>query len=811
MFRPPIRFGLRPAVAVFALAAAAFVLLPSAQAQTTASLSGQVTDPSGAVVNNAKITLRNTLTGFNQSVPAAADGTYQMTGIPLRTYELLVEADGFQPQQKSLTFANAAAQVVNVQLAVKSAETTTTVSAFTAVDLVTPEDTGTRAQINQKQIEQLALAVGNRGLETVVQTFPGFAQNANGAIHPRGAHTQLSFIIDGMPVTDQLTGAFANSVDPNIVQNVEIFTGNIPAEFGAKIAAVVNVNTKSGIGTGRKFSGSTSLSAAGFDTFGQVTQFAGQGKKLGYSGLVNTMKSNRYLDSVSLDNLHNGGNSTRGFLRLDYQATDNDILRWNFMSGRAPFQLANLRSQHANGMNQRQELDDFSTAFNWVRTLDARSTYEMNYSVRTSTSTLLPSVGDTPVTASQERRLTTVALNHRYGTVRGRHNIRGGIDLQRIPLREQFTFGITDPGFNTEDSEEYVATLVPFDLSRGGRLFRFDERGTGGFYSGHLQDSIKIGDLQLSLGLRFDSYRFLVDENSWQPRVGASYFIKKTGTVLRASYNRLLQTPQNENLLLSSSDKANVLVDPEIRALSGGQAARIRPERQNLMEVGFQQSLGRRFSLNSSFYHKNARNQQDVNNFFNTPIVFPLQLAAIRVNSVESRLVMTPWRGFSGSLAATHARAISTPPFVGGLYIGNGNVTLLNEGPFVIDHDQRLSMQGVLNYNHRRGYYVNLSMRHDSGLVTGGADPAVVAQDPDYFDLLPYVNLLSDPPRTKPRTITDIVFGYEHIRQERKRWDVNVQVSNLSNQTALYNFQSAFVGTRVVQPRTFGARVRFFF
>jgi hypothetical protein len=615
----------------------------------------------------------------------------------------------------------------------------------------------------------------------VVQTFPGFAQNANGSIHPRGAHTQMSFIIDGMPITDQLTGAFANAVDPNIVQNVEIFTGNIPAEYGAKIAAVVNVNTKSGLGADRRFTGSTAVSAAGYDTLGQVTQFAGKSNRFGYSGLVNTMKSNRYLDSVSLDNLHNGGNSTRGFLRLDYQASDRDIFRVNFLTGRAPFQLANLRSQHANGMNQRQELGDFSTAFNWVRTIDAASTYEM----------------------------TTVALTHRYATVRGRHNIRGGVDLQRIPLREQFSFGITDPQFNHPDSEEYVATLVPFDLSRGGRLFNFSERATGGFYTGHVQDSIKLGDFQVSLGLRYDVYRFLVDQTMWQPRVGASYHLKRTGTVFRASYNRLMQTPQNENLLVSSSEKAQVLVDPAIREATGVQ--RISPERQNLMEVGFQQSLGRRFSVNSSFYHKNARNQQDVNNFFNTPIVFPLQLLAIRVNSVESRLVMTPWKGLSGSLAATHARAISTPPFVGGLYIGNGNVTLLNEGPFVIDHDQRLSLQSVVNYTHRRGFYSTVSLRHDSGLVTGGADPDVVREDPDYADLLPYVNLLSDPPRTKPRTIVDVVAGYERIRNDRRQWDFNVQVLNIGNQTALFNFQSAFVGTRVVQPRTVGARLRFYF
>jgi hypothetical protein len=523
------------------------------------------------------------------------------------------------------------------------------------------------------------------------------------------------------------------------------------------------------------------------------------------------MKSNRYLDSVSLDNLHNGGHSTRAFLRLDYQASAKDSLRMNVLGGRAPFQLANLRSQHLNGMNQRQTLNDVSTAFNWVRTIDASSTWETNASVRTSGSRLDPSGGDTPVTAFQDRRLTTFNLSNRYGVVRGRHTVRAGVDFQRFPMREEFRFGITDRNFNDPQSEEYIPTLLPFDLSRRGTLFQFKAQGTGGFYSAHVQDQYKIGDWQFSAGIRFDAYRFLVDRHSWQPRLGASYHLKATGTVFRASYNRLFQTPQNENILLSNSDRASVLVAPDVRETVGGAVVRIQPEQQNLYEVGLQQSLGQRFSWNGSFYHKGGRNQQDVNNFFNTPIIFPMQLAAIRVNSFESRLLITPWKGVSGNLALTSSRAISTPPFTGGLYIGNGNVALLNERPFVIDHDQRISMQGVLQYTHKTGFYSTVSMRHDSGLVTGFADPAVVAADPDYFDLLPLVRLEQDPPRTQPRTLVDLVLGYEHSVNDCKRWDVNVQLTNLTDRQALYNFQSPFVGTRVVQPRTAGVRLRWFF
>jgi hypothetical protein len=757
------------------------------------------------------VTLANPLTGFEQHVETASDGTYSMINIPLRNYELRVQASGFALHQQTITLSSAASIPLDVRLILKTVRDSTTVSAFETIELVTPEDTGTRVQINAKEIEHLALQVGNRGLESVVQTFPGFAQNANGSIHPRGAHTQMSFVIDGMPITDQLTGAFSNSIDPNIVQNVEVFTGNIPPEYGAKVAAVVNVNTKSGFGTARTFTGSTALSWSGFDTLGQVTQFSGQHKRFGYSGLINTMKTHRFLDSVSLDNLHNGGNSTRGIARLDYQASDQDLFRIDILAGRAGFQLANLRSQQANGMDERQDLTDFATAANWVRTLNPLSTWEMNYSIRTSASRLHPSLGDTPVTASQDRRLTTVTLKHRYSATHGRQTIRAGLDIQRFPLREQFAFGVTDPAFNDPASEGYIPTLLPYDLSRAGRVFQFSGRGTGGLYSAHIQDQIKLGGWQVSLGLRYDIYRFLVDAAQWQPRVGVSYFLKRTGTVFRASYNRLLQTPQNENILISNSDQASVLVAPDVRETAGGAVVPIKPERQNLYELGVQQALGRRWSVNSSFYHKDGRNQADVNNFFNTPIVFPMQLQAIRVNSVESRLVLTEWQGLSGSLSVTHSRAISTPPFTGGLYIGNGNVTLLNERPFVIDHDQKISLQSIVSYNHRRGFYGTISTRFDSGLVTGYSDPAVVAAEPDYYDLLPYVDLLSDPPRTRSRTIMDVVAGYTRTVNDRRKWDLNFQVSNITNKTALFNFQSAFVGTRVIQPRTFGMRLRFYF
>ena len=111
----------------------------------------------------------------------------------------------------------------------------------------------------------------------------------------------------------------------------------------------------------------------------------------------------------------------------------------------------------------------------------------------------------------------------------------------------------------------------------------------------------------------------------------------------------------------------------------------------------------------------------------------------------------------------------------------------------------------------KSGFYSTFSARYDYGLVANPSDPVQVARDPDFADLLPYVNLTAQTPRVRPRTILDLSAGYEFKKDGRRRYDVSAQVSNLTNRTALYNFQSVFVGTRVVAPITAGLRFRLYF
>ena len=778
----------------------------SAWAQVTTTIRGVVRDEQRATVPGASVTVRHAASGLERFTTTDGSGLFEIANLPLGSHDVTVALPGFSPHQQRIEATSGLPVHVEAALAV---------APITDAVQVTPEHTaidttsaGTRHAVSVTRIERMPVAVSSRGIEAVLVAFPGFAQNANGAIHPRGAHNQMTFLIDGLAISDQLTGAFANSLDVAVVQTAELLTGNIPAEFGSKVSGVAVLNTRSGRGTGRPLTGALSLAGGGFHTAQGSLQLGGESGRVGYFGSATAMRTDRFLDQVSLDNLHNDGQFARGFGRVDVALNDRSHVRVHAMGGASRFELANQRSQHASGQDQRQQLDDVSLWTSFVRTLDQASTFEATSGYRTTTAVLLPSAGDTPVTAAQDRRLSTITLSSRYNRGAGRHSVRGGIDWQRFPVSERFSMGFTSPSFNEPGAPGFNDALLPYDLTRGGSLFVFADEQAGSQLSAFAQSTLNFSRLTLNLGVRYDDYQFLVKGRQLQPRIGLAYAFRDDTIVVRASYNRNYQTPPNENLLLSNSEIASRLAPASVQEALGSTYRPIQPERQNVYEVGAQISLGNVASFDSAAYYKESRDQQDNNNFFDTGIIFPTTLSRIEVTGAEARLTVLPRRGISGSLSATTGRAISSPPFTGGLFLGQDAVDLLSAGPFAIDHDQRLGVQGLLTIDPAGPWWSSASVRHDSGLVSNPSDPAEVAADPDFSDLLPYVNLGADPPRVRPRTIVDLAAGVDlKDARGRKTWTAQVQITNVTNRVALYNFQSVFVGTRLVAPRTLSVRV----
>ena len=205
-------------------------------------LRGVVLDSQGGVIPGVDVRLVKSLTALERTTTVGSDGTFQLTNIPLDTYELRVELAGFAPHVRAVDLRTSVP--VDLKIILELAAQSTSVTVTPETPLVDTSSAGTRNQVSMAQIEQMPAPVGSRGIESILVSFPGFAQNANGAIHPRGAHNQMTFVVDGLPISDQLTGAFANALDAGIVQAAELMTGNVPAEFGSKVSGVAVITSR---------------------------------------------------------------------------------------------------------------------------------------------------------------------------------------------------------------------------------------------------------------------------------------------------------------------------------------------------------------------------------------------------------------------------------------------------------------------------------------------------------------------------------------------------------------------------------------
>jgi hypothetical protein len=470
---------------------------------------------------------------------------------------------------------------------------------------------------------------------------------------------------------------------------------------------------------------------------------------------------------------------------------------------------------------------------------------------------------DTPATQSQSRRLMNYGLRGDLSLVTGWHDIKIGVDLKQTRLLERFSFGLTDPTFNPvcvdgagssagpltvtdpancpglglSANPNLIPGLVPFDLTRGGSLFQFDGRHNINQYATYVQDSIRLGNLTLNAGVRFDAYYGMTSGNALEPRVGLAYNIKRTSTVLRTAYSRTFETPFNENLILSSSVGG---LAGDVFGSTG--VAALKPGLRNQYNAGLQQGLGRWLLVDADYFWKYTQNAYDFSTLLNTTITFPVAWKQSKIDGVTARVSTVDLHGLRAYFTLGHNRARYFPPEDGGLLTPNP------PGVFRIDHDQALQTTLNLRYQrHKNAEWVSFIWRYDSGMVVSGVPDAAAAMaltpnqqvtiglacNGTYATVenpvaacggtvtsklltLPQTGMENDdhnPDRVKPRNLLDAGVGTDNLLHAEgpRRILLSLTMANLTNQVALYNFLSTFSGTHFVEPRSLRASIGFSF
>jgi hypothetical protein len=409
--------------------------------------------------------------------------------------------------------------------------------------------------------------------------------------------------------------------------------------------------------------------------------------------------------------------------------------------------------------------------------------------------------------------------------------------------------------------------LAPYDLTRSGSYYNYvghtDVKELGLF----IEDQIKVGDWLFNLGLREDVYNGLTAANQTQPRVGVAYNIKPTASVLRISYARTLETPFNENLVLSSEGCSNAVLAP-LLACTSGVAGTLQPGFRNEFHAGLQQAFGKRVVVSGEYIWKYTHNAFDFSVLGNTPITFPIDWHNSKIPGYALHVEVPQYHNVSAYVVMSSVAARFFPPQVAGAGATVGATGL----PFRIDHDEKFNQESHLQYTFSRGKVLNglwggFNWRFDSGQVAGSVpcynpltndpnsacgptstllngQPAVLlgglTADEEFQaglmcngvkatpgNPLPAVCLASEytsslvkipspgtgdndhnPQRIQPRDLFDASLGKDNLfHADHYKVNLDLTAINVTDKYALYNFLSTFSGTHYVTPRALTAKI----
>jgi len=717
-----------------------------AQSGSSTSISGTIVDPSGAVVVDATIEVRNPVSGFSRSTVSDSAGKFTVPNVPFNPYHVTVTGQGFAPYAQDVDVRSSVPVTLNITLKVSGSSEVVTVES-TAEDLL--ENTSTfHTDVDRGLFDKMPLESRSSSLSSLVTlASPGIAADSNGLFHGMGDHAENSFSVDGQPITDQQSKVFSNQIPLDSVASLEVITGAPPAEFGEKTSVVINVTTRSGQGVTTPH-GAVTASYGSFGTSNVGFNLAYGGQKWGNFIAVNGLNSGRFLDPPEFTVIHARGNEENLFDRVDYQVSKADAIQVNLGFTRSWFQNPNsfdnvlhIGQTDPSGnplgpTDQRSQIKTFNIAPSWTRVLNNNTVFTLGAFVRRDQYNYYPSPNLfddlSPIqqeTVAQDRSLTNAGLRSNVSYVKGIHNVKIGATYQHTFLNENDHLGIVDNAFlpsqtdangnpcfvNNVALDSPCTDLLPFDLTRGGSLFLFKGHTDVKQTALYIQDQITKGNWSFNVGLRGDFYNGLTSHKEAEPRLGIAYNIKRSNTILRVSYARLLETPFNENLIVSSTGCSDAVMNPLLGCAALG-VTPLSPGWRNEFHAGVQQAFGRYLVFSGEYIWKYTHNGYDFSILGNTPIFFPVAWHNSKIPGFAGRVSVPNIHGFSALVVFSSVAARFFLPQLSGA----GATPSAPGGVFRIDHDEKFNQTTHLQYQPwQRGPWIGFNWRYDSGLVAG--------------------------------------------------------------------------------------------
>ena len=765
---------------VFLFSGLLWLAIPLGAQSNTGELRIKVTDPAGLGIKSS-VQLVSEANQIRKTLLTDDVGNVVAKLLPFGVYRVEVQREGFAPFSDSVEVRSAIPAEYHVTLRIAPMSTSVTVN--DADTLIDPHRSGTINRIGKDTIADRTTSLPGRSLQDLINSQPGWLYEGNAVLHPRGSEYQTQLVVDGIPLTDNRSPSFGPEIEADDVQSMSIYTAGIPAEYGRKMGGVVEMTTTKDPGLG--LHGEAVLAGGSFDTADGylLTQYEWGKNTVGVNaeGAV----TDRYLNPPVLQNFTN--NATTGDFGASYERdfSNHDRLSFSARHEFSRFLVPNELVQEAAG--QRQDRNNFETMgiVSYQHVFSQNVVGDLHGMVRDDSEGFTSNPFSTPIIVFQQNGFRegyfkgTISIHH------GNQEWKAGVESDSTFLREQFSDVITD--------------FSQFDPGTPA-TFSFAANRPDLEQSAFVQDLIRAGKWTVSAGLRWDHYQLLVNQNAVSPRLGVSRYFQSADLILHAAYDRVFQTPDFENILLSSS-AAVVSLDPEVLRIP------VQPSHGNYYEVGFTKGFFQKLRLDVNGFDRRVNNFADDDQLLNTAVSFPIAFRKANIYGAEGKLDLPHWGRLSGFVSYSYMVGTAYLPVTGGLFLGDQATSALSQtsGRFWVSQDQRNTLRMRFRYQLAERLWVALGGEYGSGLPVefDGTEQQAVAQYGQA--IVDRVNFATG--RVRPSLSIDLSAGADLWKKDKRSVRFQADIQNLNDRLNVIDFAGLFSGNSIAPPRSYDLRL----
>ena len=304
----------------FAFLICAFAVHTTAQ-QARGELQIEVRDPQqrGTAATGDLVSESNQV---KKTFSIGADGKYLVAELPFGVYRLSITAEGFAVWTGLIEVRGNVPVRVAVQLGMASLATKVEVT--DAATVLDPSQTATVYSLSDDTLRENQSPQAGRTLSDLVNDQPGWLYEASGVLHPRGSEYQVQYVLDGVPLTQNRSPAFAPPLDSGDVESMRVMTAGYAAEYGRKLGGVIELTTEKNPQHG--WHGRFESGAGSFDSLNGSGEIAYSSGKNHYEASGQGFHTDRFLDPPVLENHTNSGNGSGFSAAYEHDFSERDRL-----------------------------------------------------------------------------------------------------------------------------------------------------------------------------------------------------------------------------------------------------------------------------------------------------------------------------------------------------------------------------------------------------------------------------------------------------------------------------------------------------